>query len=208
MANINITLPSTGQVIAISENELAKYMSLRQRQDYPLYAGHLPLANEVDFSFFATFGAGENTPRFTNLTQQGRTPFQGEYKINGIGMLIEPVIHTYSAELAAICNGYLDFKVGSQNASIFMAPLMALFTQEAKCCINGSPSVAAATTVISNSPFGGKFGFIPLPNAPFINQNTNIRVDVEWDAAVNGGSNAHIRIFFYIFGKRETPVMG
>jgi hypothetical protein len=191
--------------VKFDETMLRNIVNISQLTDCILYAGHLPVITEVSHKYFSDIAAGENDDTWTNIDNPGRLPFTGTFKISGLGMLITPLINDHPADIIQSLNGSLNFKVGSREGTILKLPLSAMFTQEAKCCVAGSATGQnLLIEVVSASPFGGKFGFLPLPNAPRISENVKLSVDVRYRTAWAATSN--LSTFFFIFGKQETPM--
>ena len=209
LGDIYSAIPGAAQIfgeqgVELREDLVEEVANIKQRIDYILYSGHLPLESEASYSYFEDSAAGENTDYWTNIKVPGQVPFSGTYKINGLGMFVTPTTLTTASQiedLPLITDGWLNFQVGSSEGSILKLPLHAIFTQNIKCCTGSS----AVNQFISNSVFSGKYGFYPLPNAPRIKSGTNFKVEVNWGTTWVAKSD--LKMFLYIFGKRETKIM-
>ena len=190
--------------LVMTEDLAREVADIRMRTDYILYHKYLPLATVTTHSFFEDLGANV-TDYWTNIKVGGRIPFSGNFKIIGLGMLIEPMLTNGKvADITAILDGHFNFHVGSGETSTLKGPLAVLYSQRNVCCFVASASgQEAVTEIISNSPFTGKFGFLPLPNAPRIRDNVNFKIEVTWNTT--WAADSGVKMGLYIFGKREFP---
>lgn len=208
LAQIAAANPALAQIfqedLVVSEDLLREIIDIRQRTDYILYHGYVPQSGDVSKSFFEDLGT-TTTDYWTNIKVGGRTPYAGTSKVIGLGMWVEPFYTLHISELPTILTGWFNFHVGSGETSTLKGPLSLLYTQRnTMCCVaSSSPNDDALEHVLSNSPFSGKFGFLPLPNAPRIRDNVNFKLEVTWNSSWTAESN--LTLFMAIFVKREIP---
>ncbi len=197
--------------VAMSERQLAEVINIQQETDAFIYAGHKPLNGENNYSYFQTITTGESDDTWTNVKSSGKVPFVGTFKITGIGLIIDPMYTLsvtgtdYAADISHSVTGFANLKVGSREGSILKMPLQMLFTQNLNCCTAASSTAQnKEIRLVSTSPFGGKMGFIPLPKAPEIGDNSYFSVEVTYKTAWTANSN--VNTYFILFGKQRSPI--
>lgn len=194
----------------IAKDIFDEVKSKRRYFDAILYHRHKP-TTETTYKYFETLTSGETNKTYTNIITAGKLPWSGDFKINALALIIDPLIvfSTTGTDRAAmintIINGNWAFNVG--DTKIDERPLYSLFSQLRCCSIYRSQATAADqfdSIVGMTAPGLNKYGYLVLPEGPVIESTDKFDITVNWEAAP-GGSNV-MYLGFFLLGKRITPI--